>query len=81
MPLWFELCNHLGSTTVFRTWPRIRRVCGDPGAAPNFVREMGLRLRITSLTSNYDYDRIFDGRTIKGGIWIKSIKVYTVKMD
>jgi hypothetical protein len=53
----------------------------DPGAAPNFVREMGLRLRITSLTSNYDYDRIFDGRTIKGGIWIKSIKVYTVKMD
>jgi hypothetical protein len=24
------MCNHLGSTTVFRTWPRIRRVCGDP---------------------------------------------------
>jgi len=40
-----------------------------------------LRLRITSLTSNYDYDKIFYGGTIKGGIWIRSIKVYIVKMD
>jgi hypothetical protein len=33
------------------------------------------------LTPSYDYDSIFHGGPIKGGIWIRSIKVYIVKMD